>query len=95
MNDEDKKVIVTIIALWIIQIGFAVGSPIREELEIRLVLSLVPPIDGIYEILKVFGEGDIGSFWFYVRLFTVWIKDALLAYLWERRRSKNKRKRAR
>ena len=49
---DDVNVIGVIIALWIVQALLAVG-PLREELEIMLILSLVPPIDLIIDVMKL------------------------------------------
>ena len=84
--DDDRKLIVVIIALWIVQAVFTLGSPLRTELETTLILSLVPGLDLFIEVLKLIGEEDVSSVWFYIKFFVILIKDALIAYLWEERR---------
>lgn len=81
--DDDRKIIAVIIGLWFVQAALAVG-PLRTNLEIMLVLSLVPPIDLVIEMLQLFGEGEVGTGWFYIQFFVILVKDALIAFLWKK-----------
>ena len=82
---DDVKVIGVIIALWIVQALLAVG-PLREELEIMLILSLVPPIDLIIDVMKLLSTTEPGTIWFYIKLFVIFIKDILIGIFLAKRR---------
>jgi hypothetical protein len=90
MDESDRKIILVIIALWIVQSVFAVGS-LRTELETMLILGLVPPFDLIIEVFTLLGESDVGSIMFYLKFFTILIKDVLIVTVlnnWKKRRDK-------
>ena len=82
---DDVKVIGVIIGLWIVQASLAVG-PLRSELEVMLLFSLVPGLDLIIEVMKLFSNTEPGTIWFYVQFFVILIKDALIAKVLAKRR---------
>lgn len=81
MNEisDDVKILLVIAGLWLIQTVLSVG-PLRSELEITLLLSLVPGLDLIIEVMKLISSTDTSSIWFYILLFTIFIKDILIVY---------------
>lgn len=80
MSRETRNTILVIIALWLIQVFLEVG-PLRSKLEIMLVLSLVPGLDLLIEVFELLSKSNVGSLVFYVKLFIIFIKDALIADL--------------
>ena len=76
---KDVKIFLVIAGLWLIQTVLSVG-PLRSELETTLLFSLVPGLDLIIEVMKLISSTDTSSIWFYILLFTTFIKDILIAY---------------
>ena len=85
MND-DSKLILVIIGLWVIQSVLALG-PLRSELEIMLVLSLVPVVDLIIGVGNLVGNTEPGSLWFFIQFLIILLKDGLIVYIYEKFRN--------
>lgn len=83
--DDDLKIILVIIGLWIVQSVLAIG-PLRSELEIMLILSLVPYVDFIISIGNLVSSTEPGSLLFYIQFIIILLKDALITYIYQKYR---------
>lgn len=78
--DDDLKIILVVIGLYIVQTLLAVG-PLRTQLETTLILSLVPGLDLIIAIGNLVSTTEVGSVLYYIQFMIILVKDTLIAIL--------------
>ena len=84
MTHSDKRLLLIVFAIFVVSSLLDPG-PLRSYLETYLVLSIVPGLITVINILELLGSGiDTGSWIFYVRLFWILSTGYLSAvfYLW-------------
>ena len=78
--DDDKKLILVIVALWIVQTVLVFG-PLRTAIEIQLIGFLFPYIDFFNSFDNLPQPEQVGLLVYIITVVVVWVKDALITHL--------------
>ena len=80
--ENEVKVFVLVIGLAIVQ-AILVPGPLRENLEIWLVLQFVPVVDFIIQWGKLASSTEVGSVIYYVKFFIILLQDIATVYFYK------------
>jgi len=78
--DDDWKLIISIIVLWLVQTFLTIG-PLRTQIEEQFILSLVPGLDIIVELGNLPNLDEVGPLIYSIKILIILIKDALIVDL--------------
>lgn len=90
MKRTDRRILVIVVGL-ILVANLLEPGPLRSKLEIDLVLSFIPGLGLVIELLELLGSGiDTGSWIFYLGLFKLLLQAYIteVALSWMRSRRK-------
>ena len=81
--NKDLKLFALIIGLVIIQAVLDPG-PLREGIEIWLVLQMVPRLDFIIDMMNLLSSTEPGSIIFYIKFFVILLQNVATVWLYIR-----------